>query len=196
MSVDTALDSEKSYVFICPNATDRKIIHTYMEQVHRRYDKISVHVAGFPSDEKMYKSCYRCKKSVLMTYKRGIMPNNIDEYYSGICDCGITASYEPNYDSLDGIRTSKGHNAIVFSSGINVRHGGGDCGGTPVSKDEFFKIMSNMQMFTLDIPCDIRGSLGRRKRGKLQQKRRVLERRIDECIKIELSALMKTCQKT
>lgn len=110
-------DSEIIGIY-CYKSENRKLIHQYIENIYPKLTNTSVLIDKFRYESKILIEC--CSKNVALSYSRGVMPNNIDEYYSGFCNkCDGYINYEPNYDDDDDIIRIHKNNMIVIGSRIN-----------------------------------------------------------------------------
>lgn len=115
------LCDDELLIVICKDNLKRSAIHSYLEIHHPNLGHVGILLDRFDYDRLTYKRCWSCNHLVGMSYHRGIMENNIDEYYSGWCDnCDESVEWECNYDyDCDIIRIIK-NNAICIGKTIKI----------------------------------------------------------------------------
>ncbi len=98
--------------------------------------------------------CYNCgyKRVPLKTYHRGSLPNNKDEFWSGICPkCDELVSYEPNYDDFYGT-VIHGNNALVLGPYLKdyIRPVKAEQGS--VSEERYKELMNGRNVYVIAQP--------------------------------------------
>ena len=82
------IESEKLYVYVIPERTERRRFHQYLEKFHPELAKISLRCNKFKLVETYLVVC-ECNYVGEVKYTYGIESNNSDEWYRGRCDnCG------------------------------------------------------------------------------------------------------------
>ena len=102
---------------------ERRILHDFFDQQHPELGHISLVCPGLLNSNHhavILKECYICdKKRVhLSTYEDGLLENNKDESYRGLCKCGHYCRWEPNYDSLDSVKYVSQRNVMLIGNAL------------------------------------------------------------------------------
>lgn len=99
---------------------ERHIVYNYMSTVYPKLNKSILRVNSLDSEIMHFRpkhaDCYHCDngRGKLTNYNYGSLPNNKDEYYSGLCnECGRNVYFEPNYDMPKEVRRN---NVIAFGN--------------------------------------------------------------------------------
>ena len=132
------LPDDKILVLIIIDTQKRKLAHQYLD---RKVFKTSMVVEKyFRQKRRLYRKCWQCEKTINVSeYRKGVLPNNKDEYYWGWCDnCDGSVIYEPNYDVYDEVRVVRANNAIIKD----------------VNKEQFIHMLTEETYFILDAPKD------------------------------------------
>lgn len=148
------LQDKKLYVIKCVDASFRKIIHQYLENIYPNMHKTSINCKYFNCETRVLKKCYDCSKYIHLKYYYGHAENNIDEYYGGYChECDCSIEFEPNYDDRSDIIRPNENNVIVIGDYIPLNipdH----ATKSDVTKDTFIKIIETCEIYEIDAPTD------------------------------------------
>ena len=148
----TTATESKVYIIHCTNRQERKKIHQYFEEKNILAASLLVKNLSYKTER--YISCFECgNRGVLGTYHRGIMENNIDEYYSGTCPkCGESCDWECNYDGYDSVSCKDSNNVIVLDRMFRGMRRPHHSERGHVSQEEFEQIVNKLGVYTIDQP--------------------------------------------
>lgn len=144
--------NNKLLIIICAEASNRKIIHQYLENNYPEINKASLYNSNYNSERTLYAKCYECSGKAKLEYHYGYMPNNEDEWYSGDClKCGETYSIDCcDIYYKDDIVYVHHHNMIVVN--IPNRWYPSYATHKDISEEEFLKAMKTTETYFIDKP--------------------------------------------
>lgn len=176
-----SLKDEQLLVIACEDSKIRKYIHDYVTK-----NSSLGHVGLSTSCEKCVTQTFTfcCDKKLVLKYNRGIIENNIDEYYSGICPiCFDIYIWECNFCDRYNIYRKEYNNCICIGKSIkisppNQKH----CQDIPeVDFLNFFETMK-YNIITSIPNWELRGSQGKKGRKYLNKKKCILVDHIDKSL--------------
>ena len=137
---------------------ERRIFHQYLETKYSLVGKVSLKSKAFePNKYAQFMKCYHCDyKSVrLSRYHYGVLPNNMDEWKSGICPkCLNSIMYEPNYDDRDNVRLITGNNIIAYGKYLSNYNSPKYAKYGTVTNEEIYDILKNKTIYEIDTPTE------------------------------------------
>ena len=156
---------DKIVVIIADRPT-RKILHSWLRNQTPKIYSGGIRLDNYPYEVRVFKQCYICNYNnvPINDYHYGQMPNNIDEYRTGICpECTTLIFHDCNYD--DGARYVKSRNAIAIG---NYFKGWDRKFSDPIPFDETVQSIvsdsiNEKKVFMIDVPS---GCLNRKQLGK------------------------------
>lgn len=148
------LPDDKILVLVVVDTQKRKLAHQYLDG---KVFKTSMVVEKyFRQKRRLYRKCWQCAKTINVSeYRKGVLPNNKDEYYWGWCDnCNGSVIYEPNYDGYDEVKVIRANNAIVIGKCFQYWHSPNHATIKNVNKEQFIQMLVDGIYFILDAPKD------------------------------------------
>lgn len=118
------LNETKCIVIALTDNVQRKLLHQCIEVGSTTFAR-SLKLDHLPSGKRtrFLKKCYNCDRKYIRfgpnEYHKGIMDNNMDEYYSVECpECHEDIIWECNFDGYDFVRTTFENNCLVVGNAI------------------------------------------------------------------------------